>query len=207
MMALRFRTRLMLSMTLVVGSVTGATILLVQQRVAGVYQRLFEGQFKIQAASFLERQRIQTTATAIQIGKITRSPRIISALGEGDPKLIYDNIFTESRSLLESSSESGLNVPLIRFLDAEGHLIPTADPRFGSSGKDPQTQLRPQGLQALLAKKGEEKRGRSESGYLADSSDGSNILRKYNITPVVNDPNEAAVGGTHCRIAQRRCGK
>ncbi len=194
MMALRFRTRLMLSMTLVVGSVTGATILLVQQRVAGVYQRLFEGQFKIQAASFLERQRIQTTATAIQIGKITRSPRIISALGEGDPKLIYDNIFTESRSLIETSSESGLNVPLIRFLDAEGHLIPTADPRFGISGKDPQTQLRPQGLQALLAKKGEEKRGRSESGYLADSSDGSNILRKYNITPVVNDPNEAAVG-------------
>ncbi len=195
MMALRFQSRLMLSMTLVVGSVAGATILLVQQRIDGVYQRLFEEQFKIQAASFSESHRVRTAETAIQIGRMARSTRVISAFGEGDPQLIYDNIFNEFRSFLESSSESGqLNMPLIRLLDAKGQLIPSTDTRFGSSGQTPQTQLRTQGLQALLAMKGQGKGVRSETGYLADSSDGPNRLREYNITPVVDDPNEAAVG-------------
>ena len=62
--SLSFRTKLILAMTLIVISATGAIAWVTQKRVRATNQRMFESQFQIQLRFFSEKVRILGTYRA-----------------------------------------------------------------------------------------------------------------------------------------------
>ncbi|MBI3878707.1 MAG: HAMP domain-containing protein [Verrucomicrobia bacterium] len=100
MLALSFRTKLILAMSFIVAGVTGATMLVTQQRVQATYKRLFEEQFHSQISYFSDRQSQRLATVAAKCDELGKSTRVVAAMQEvlnkrEDPQLVHDNVYTE----------------------------------------------------------------------------------------------------------------
>ena len=107
MLALSFRTKLVVAMSVVVAGVTGATMFVTERRVQETYQRLFEDQFQGQVGYFSEKQEARLESVTTRCQELAGSARLISAVRKGDADLIYENVFTELRDLIRSLAPGG----------------------------------------------------------------------------------------------------
>jgi class 3 adenylate cyclase len=138
MPVLGFRLKLLLGTLVGTVVVTGAALLAAQQSVQTAYRDLFQAQFRrdVRLVAALEEARLAAVRTRCL--ELARSVRLVAALGEDDPGLVYDIAIDELRDVLRPPTEAtaARAVSFFRLLDARGALLPTTDPRAGALAPD-----------------------------------------------------------------------
>lgn len=158
MPSLSFRTKLILTMSLIVISVTGATTFVTQKRVSATYQRLFEEQFDLQISFFTESRKHQFDEISKKCESIASSDSLIgameTALQSGDAKGVYESVFLQLEDVIHNSekklpnlqnlkplenlrqhnlpqppSSRNSNLPTIAVVDMEGRVLESKDAR------------------------------------------------------------------------------
>jgi len=220
MPALSFRTKLILAMSLIVAGVTGATIVVTQQRVQAAYQHLFEQQFRMQIEFFSERQRARLESVRNQCKDVASSTRLIAAINANDAG-VYENLSLALREGARASSPAGdsssallgalaamrkspgppgamprmADMPFIRLLTPGGEPIATDDPRFGAPRRSLVARKFIEPLRDMMNKASSGGLKEQEVGYLAlDLDDDQVQLREFIITPIV-DPDDGSTLG------------
>lgn len=85
MPSLRFRSKLILTMLLVVVGATTAMLVVTRNRVQSAYAKLFSDQFQSQISFFAERQQDRLESLAEICGEVAASPTFLQALTSEDP--------------------------------------------------------------------------------------------------------------------------
>lgn len=151
------------------------------------YRDLFQEQFRrdVRLVAALEDARLAAVRTRCL--ELARSVRLVAALGENDPQLVYDIAIDELRDVLRPPSEATAARPVtfFRLLDADGALMPTSDPRAGVLAPDDAA------ARALAAAATAGADGTQIAGVLVRGDGDAAVLDEVVVTPV-RDP----VGGT-----------
>lgn len=136
---LSFRTKLILAMTFVVVTVTGATLYATGKRVRDAYQHLFEEQFQQQLRFFSSNRISQLEQVAQKCEAISKSPTVQaaleSALKKNDPDKIYDALESELDELMKNNS--GPPLPIRRLQESvRQRLVGAGLPKMKDKGPD-----------------------------------------------------------------------
>lgn len=145
-------------MSLIVISVTGATIFVTQKRVSATYQRLFEEQFDLQISFFTESRKHQFDEISKKCESIASSDSLVNAmetaLKSGDAKGVYESVFLQLEDVIKGAdkklpklqnikpleilrqrtapqppSTRNPNLPSIAVVDIDGHILESKDQR------------------------------------------------------------------------------
>ncbi len=159
-MTLRFRTKLILLMTLVVAGVTGATLYLTQQQVQATYERIFEAQFRSQVAYFTSEQQRLQRAVAVACEAALAKESFLNALRDHRAQSVFDDVVTQVVEALEplrqrtaadgaDSQEARIGSrPFIALASSEGRIIATNRPNAAppANGAGPRNTNRATGV-------------------------------------------------------------
>lgn len=143
-----FRTKLLVSMMVVVAGVTAATLVLVQSRFATAYQSLLEKQFRREVELFSKSQEIRLKNTRKKCDQLAGSVRILAALEEGDTDDVYSVALNELQvrelEQTQDMSDSGDLFRFLRFISADGSVLRTWNPQAGMTAPEESRSLEEQ---------------------------------------------------------------
>jgi two-component system cell cycle sensor histidine kinase/response regulator CckA len=133
MIALSFRTKLLLAMILLVASVTATTLLITENQVRSSYERHFQQAFGFQVESFLQQREARLNPVKTRVTEAASSPRIIAAMenagqaeaGQQDLDDLYQNGIDQLLDVLKASQSGRTNVPpgFFFFLNNQGGVL------------------------------------------------------------------------------------
>ncbi len=176
-----FRTRLLVTVMLVVAAATGVALWLAQRKAETEEQQRIQQQFRNTFAMQLAERKTHLDALAELCRALARKPRIVAALEEEPVSVpdLYDNtrIELELRGVLGGVGNQATGVArLFRFLDRKGALIPPPREKVGA-------------WESRLAL--HEIPEKQEAGYVA-APDGT--LLEAVVTPMVDNETGEALG-------------
>jgi signal transduction histidine kinase len=122
----RFRTKLLVAMMLVVSVVTGLALFFAQRNLAAGVQRDFQREFQGELAALHAVQAVRHAALAERCRSLARKPRIHAALEDNALDLLYPSARDELRDVMDPENEpatSSLHAKFYRFLDGKGTVI------------------------------------------------------------------------------------
>ncbi|MEO7600347.1 MAG: HAMP domain-containing sensor histidine kinase [Opitutus sp.] len=159
----RFRTKVMVAMMLVVSGITAAVLYLAQRNAAAAFEGELRIQFQGELAALHGVQEVRHAALVERSRALVRRPRIHAALEDNALDLLYPSAKDELRDLMSPEQELsdeqaayGLHALFYRFLDGNGTVIrPTKEQEVGSLRPEEEAQL---ALRSAPA--------RPQSGYL-----------------------------------------
>jgi signal transduction histidine kinase len=129
-----FRTKLLVTMMLVVSAVAVSILLFAQRNMANNVRQDFQREFRDELAALHAVQAVRHAALAERCRVLARKPRIHAALEDGALDLLYPSARDELHDVMESDEaafrEPGaytLRARYYRFLDARGRVIPPPD--------------------------------------------------------------------------------
>ncbi|MDB6140506.1 MAG: Adenylate cyclase, class 3 [Verrucomicrobiaceae bacterium] len=158
-MSLSLRSKLILTMSLVVAGATVGTSIITQGYVRQMYQRKFEDDFKAEVRFFSERQLQRLSTIRKRCLKLAKDEAVITGIQKHQPRIIYSKVteelqeFSDARASLDFMGQSlgpgagpllpvagkpakndpmvpkNSARPLVRVVDAQGEIIATDDPR------------------------------------------------------------------------------
>jgi len=137
---LSFRTKLFVTMMLVVSGITILTLYFAENRAADSFERELKGEFQNSLAAMHQAQLIWHTAIMERCRILVRNPRIHAALEDNALDLLYPSAREELQEIVmvrESGVGGGdqqsLRAKFYRFLDREGRVItPPAEINAGT---------------------------------------------------------------------------
>lgn len=139
----RFRTKLLLAMTLVIAIMTLAGILVTQRRAEREAQVQLQHEFQLAVASLHRVQDLRNAAVADRSRSLGQNARLHAALEDDALDLLYPSAGQELRDLMERPGTAGtLHARFYRFLGHRGAiLVPPNDSDAGVLRADEEAQL------------------------------------------------------------------
>jgi hypothetical protein len=138
MIALGFRTKLLLAMMLLVAGVTGATIYVTEAQIQKTYERVMNAQIQGQIRNFSDLQAERLGSVKRRCLELNNSVRLRAALEEMDPAVLYDRELTleQLHDVLSGMGDEGAagkggganRADFLCFLGAYGQLLPPPPP-------------------------------------------------------------------------------
>ena len=182
-----FRTKLLLALMATVASIVAATLLATQSGVATTYERIDRERFRaaVEAANRLQESRL--AAVRARCRELAGSVRLIAAIEENDPALLYRIALDELRDVLRPPGE-GRAATLFRLADASGRIVPSSDERAGRIGDGGEAE------QALARAFDAASTDAQEVGYVDDPTANAPRLLEVVRTRIV-DPVDAVARG------------
>jgi class 3 adenylate cyclase len=187
---LGFRLKLLLATMLVVVGVTAATVLVTDRSVEATHRALLQDRFGSEVALF---EALQDARLALVKGRslaVAASVRLVAAMDEGEPALVYRIALDELRDVLRPDPHAPDARPatFFRLTDAGARVLPAPDPRAGlPAGGEWETQIaRVAG--ALGASRPQ------AAGYLAPDVDGQRTLHEVVVTRIADPVTERTLG-------------
>jgi len=125
----RFRTKLVAAMMLVVLALTALGLYFTQRKVAATAERDLQENFQAKLVSLHKIQELRHTALTERCGELVFKPRIHAALEDNALDLLYPSAKDELRDLMEGPEPSqaeaagSLHARFYRFLDATGAIL------------------------------------------------------------------------------------
>src|SRR5438132_6156537 len=125
----RFRTKLVGAMMLVVLALTALGLYFTQRKVAATAERDLQENFQAKLASLDKVQELRHTALTERCRELVSKPRIHAALEDNALDLLYPSAKDELRDLMEGAEASQaeaartLHARFYRFLDATGAIL------------------------------------------------------------------------------------
>src|SRR5438477_6447904 len=175
-----FRTKLALTIMLVVSAVTVVVIYLGEGRVTANAERYLRQKFQAELSSLDSLQELRNATLAERCRVLSEKPRIHAALEDNALDLLYPSAKDELRDLMEGeepSSEqaaSTLHARFYRFLDGAGAVLPPPNLKdVGVINTAAEAQL----ALAQLPEK-------QQSGYLSHPDDGSDRVDEIIAFPI-----------------------
>jgi class 3 adenylate cyclase len=175
---LTFRGTVLLAMVLMVAGVTGTALLATERSVAASYRALFRARLDAEAEHLAALQTARLAASRARVRDFAGSVRLVAALEEGDRDLLHAIALDELRELLAPAAAAG-PARFFRFLDAQGRVIPPADPRAGLVGPDAGVDARLEAAGRALVSVAH---GEPAVGWLAVGP----VLHEVVVTPIVD---------------------
>jgi signal transduction histidine kinase len=130
----RFRTRLLVTMMVLVSAAALSTLILTQRNIAESVRRDFKREFEGQLAELQAVQEVRHAVIAERCRLLARKPRIHAALEDGALDLLYPSARDEMLDATNADEgafrEPGmyaLRARYYRFLDGKGRVIPPPD--------------------------------------------------------------------------------
>ena len=144
----RFRTKLVAAMMLVVLALTALGLYFTQRKVAATAERDLQENFQAKLVSLHKIQELRHTALTERCGELVSKPRIHAALEDNALDLLYPSAKDELRDLMEEPEPSqaeaadSLHARFYRFLDATGAILSPPNPQdVGELGAEVKAQL------------------------------------------------------------------
>ena len=126
----RFRTKLLVTMMLVVSGVTGLGLSFAERNLTAGVERGLEREFQAELVALHHAQAVRSAALAERCRALVRKPRIHAALEDNALDLLYPSAKDELRDILQGSAESApdsavpaLHAHFYRFLDRTGAIV------------------------------------------------------------------------------------
>ncbi len=125
----RFRTRLFLTLMVVVVAVTSLAIYFAQERAAADARTDLQGDFELEIAALHRLQDLRYAAVADRSKALARNPRIHAALEDNALDLLYPSAREELRDVMDqpdvahAPSAEALQARFYRFLDSQGKVL------------------------------------------------------------------------------------
>src|SRR5258708_39559542 len=126
----RFRTKLAITIMLVVSVVTIVAIYVAQRRIITNAEQDLQQRFRTELSSLDKLQELRNAALSERCRILAEKPRIHAALDDNAPDLLYPSAKDELRDLMEGGDDSSdqaagsLHARFCRFLDGNGALLP-----------------------------------------------------------------------------------
>ncbi len=162
-----FRTKLALTIMLVVSAVTVVVIYLGEGRVTANAERDLRQKFQAELSSLDNLQELRNATLAERCRVLAEKPRIHAALEDNALDLLYPSAKDELRDLMEGGSDSSdqaagsLHARFCRFLDGNGAVLSPPSPKdLGALSAKTEAQL---ALKQLP--------GKQQIGYLGEGGD------------------------------------
>src|SRR6266404_4927373 len=162
-----FRTKLALTIMLVVSAVTVVVIYLGEGRVTANAERDLRQKFQAELSSLDSLQELRNATLAERCRVLAEKPRIHAALEDNALDLLYPSAKDELRDLMEGGSDSSdqaagaLHARFCRFLDGNGAVLSPPSPKdLGALSAKTEAQL---ALKQLP--------GKQQIGYLSEGGD------------------------------------
>src|SRR5436853_1854687 len=130
-----FRTKLSVTMMLVVSGMTALGLYLAQRTVGTTAERDLQQNFQAQLSSLHGLEELRHAALADRCRRLSMRPRIHAALEDNALDLLYPSAKDELRDLMEGEEPEpvmaarSLHANFYRFLDSQGAVLPPPDPR------------------------------------------------------------------------------
>jgi signal transduction histidine kinase len=125
----RFRTKLLVAMMLVVSGITAVTLYITQRHAERAVEQELQREFQGELAALHGVQELRHAALVERCRALARRPRIHAALEDNALDLLYPSAKDELRDLMAPESdpaepgEFGLHAEFYRFLDRDGSVI------------------------------------------------------------------------------------
>jgi class 3 adenylate cyclase len=187
---LGFRLKLLLATMLVVLGVTAATVLVTERSVEATHRALLQDRFASEVTLF---EALQDARLALVKGRsldVAASVRLVAAMDEGEPELVYRIALDELRDVLrpDPHAPDPRSATFFRLIDASARVVPAPDPRAGlPEGGEWETQI------ARVAGALGPRRPQSV-GYLAPYVDGRRALHEVLVTRIADPVTERTLG-------------
>src|SRR5437016_1023743 len=144
----RFRTKLVGAMMLVVLALTALGLYFTQRKVAATAEHDLQENFQAKLVSLHKIQELRHTALTERCGELVSKPRIHAALEDNALDLLYPSAKDELRDLMEEPEPSqaeaadSLHARFYRFLDATGAILSPPNPQdVGELGAEVKAQV------------------------------------------------------------------
>src|SRR5207244_12375657 len=144
----RFRTKLVGAMMLVVLALTALGLYFTQRKVAATAERDLQENFQAKLVSLHKIQELRHTALTERCGELVFKPRIHAALEDNALDLLYPSAKDELRDLMEGEepppeqAARALHAKFYRFLDGAGAILTPPDPKdIGELNREAEGQL------------------------------------------------------------------
>ena len=146
---LSFRTKLVVTMMIVVSAISALTLYIVENRATVNFERELKQEFQYGLAALHQSQQIRHAAILERCRALVKKSRIHAALEDNAIDLLYPSAREELRDVMENPQDSssnaglhGLSAKFYRFLDREGRVIsPPTDIDIGQLSKTEESQL------------------------------------------------------------------
>src|SRR5437870_9735202 len=167
-----FRTKLALTIMLIVSAVTVVVIYLGEGRVTANAERDLRQKFQAELSSLDSLQELRNATLAERCRVLSEKPRIHAALEDNALDLLYPSAKDELRDLMESDEPSAeqatpsLRAKFYRFLDGTGAVLSPPNPKDVGE-LDPRTEAQ-LGLKKLP--------GAQQIGYIRENSDAADEI-------------------------------
>ena len=126
----RFRTKLLVAMMVMVVAITGTVLLVTQRNAARAFEEELQRDFQAELAAIHGVQEIRHAALVERCRSLVHRPRIHAALEDNALDLLYPSAKDELRDLMLPESDApgetatyGLHAEFYRFLDRDGAVI------------------------------------------------------------------------------------
>ena len=139
MIALSFRTKLLLAMMVLLAGVTGTTLYVTQRKFQAVYQKLLQEQFEAEVNYFTKQQEARLSTLKEPCMSIVATPTLLQSLSAGDAAKAYGVVtnglvrIPQWRDIVSRGQGAGRGPPdtethfpqtvLVRLLDAQGQIL------------------------------------------------------------------------------------
>src|SRR5213082_231739 len=167
-----FRTKLSVTMMLVVSGMTALGLYLAQRTVGTTAKRDLQQNFQAQLSSLHGLEELRHAALAERCRVLSEKPRIHAALEDNALDLLYPSAKDELRDLMEGEEPSteqatpSLHAKFYRFLDGTGAVLSPPNPKDVGQ-LDPRTEAQ-LGLKKLP--------GAQQIGYIRENSDAADEI-------------------------------
>src|SRR5207244_3941940 len=161
-----FRTKLSVTMMLVVSGMTALGLYLAQRTVGTTAERDLQQNFQAQLSSLHGLEELRHAALAERCRVLSEKPRIHAALEDNALDLLYPSAKDELRDLMEGEEPSpeqtrSLHARFYRFLDGAGAVLSPPNPKdVGRLSTEAEEQLAFRKLPAI-----------QQTGYLSESAE------------------------------------
>jgi class 3 adenylate cyclase len=187
-----FRTKILLALVLVAGGLVTAALLVAQWSVAGVQRATAAEAFERDVAFVAALQSARLAGVRAKCLELARSVRLIAAVEEGDPAILYRIALDELRDVVRPATARERPASFFRLLAPDGRVLHPDDERAGLLGRD----AAPARWEQALVQAGTSSAGASpqEVGYLAPEVNGTPALHEVVLTRMVDPVTRRTLG-------------
>ncbi len=185
--ATSFRVKLLIAMMLVVSAITGTAIYFAQHAMAAAAQRTLQQEFRAAFANLLGVQDAHRAMIAERCGALTMDTRTRAAIEDKNLERLYLDAEVFLGALLQQSAAdedaNALHATFIRFLAADGAILPPPDGYGGAFSAPSDAQL------------GRASTGKQQVAYIAVSeADGHSRVDEVIYTPITSTDTGEVIG-------------
>jgi class 3 adenylate cyclase len=179
-----FRTRILLALVLLAGGLVTAALVVAQLSVAGVQRVTAAQAFERDVAFVAALQSARLAGVRAKCLELARSVRLIAAVEEGDPAILYRIALDELRDVVRPATARERPASFVRLLAPDGQVLHPDDDRAGllctdgTAGRWEQALVRA-GTSFFAG-------SLQEVGYLAPEVDGTPTLHEVVLTRIVD---------------------